>query len=195
MTLWLYAIGFWIQLSFLCQRDNAFVALQFRCECLRADARDLVVDAAFIVHFRVDAFIAFTNQTRVEHPLERAVQCAWSHRNLPMRICLDLFHDPIAVTLPAGEREEDVEHGGRKWLVGIVCSHNSLWSNSSLGRNYEVMERVSLEQKFQGLRYTINSKFHPNQEEHGHSGDNRDHSMDRVCELSHSEINRKTRAE
>ena len=56
----------------------------------------------------------FLDQTGLEHSLDRAVQRAGSHQDLPLRVGFYLQHDAIAVLLSICQRQQDIEHSGSK---------------------------------------------------------------------------------
>jgi len=117
--------GFWEELSLLRDRDDALITLEFCRERFGACPRDLIIDAPLVVHFRVEAFIAFFHETSIEHPLERTVERARLHGYFFLRVCFDLFHDAIAVPLSARERQEDMEYSWcERWSVS-GSRHNS----------------------------------------------------------------------
>ena len=106
-------------------RDDALKAFQFCSERLCTNASDLIVDAPFIIHFGVDALVAFFDQPCLEHPLERPVERSGSHADLALRVDFDLFHDAVAVTFSVGKRHEDVEYSGcKRW--GCACHTHTI---------------------------------------------------------------------
>src|SRR5688572_20129295 len=89
-------------------RHHFVVTLQFGSERSFPKASNLVVDAALIIYGRIDLLVAFTNETGIDHPADRAVERPWPHFHFSLRIRLNLLHNPIAMPLPGTEREQDM---------------------------------------------------------------------------------------
>src|SRR5215210_3432686 len=91
------------------QGDDALITLQFCGKRISACTRNLIIDTPLIVHFGVNPLVTLSDQSRIEHAFERAVECARTHGDLPLRVCFDLFHDAVTVTLSAGECQENMK--------------------------------------------------------------------------------------
>ena len=124
-----------MEFPLLCDGDDALIALQLCVQRPRAHAGELIIDAALVIHFWVEAFVALLDQAGVEHTLQRTIQSAWSHGNLSLRINLHLFHDPVAVPLSIGEGKQNVEHGRREWLDIVGDGHNPYLLNAFVSRS------------------------------------------------------------
>src|SRR5262245_50587855 len=72
-----------------------------------------------LVRARAATYRRFCDHGRCEHTLNRAVECAGAHADLPLRRLLDFLRDCIAVPLPVAEREKDVQHDGRERNLGL----------------------------------------------------------------------------
>src|SRR5687768_11544999 len=84
---------------------------------------NLVIDAPLVIHFRINTLVTFSDQSGIEHAFERAVKSARPHCDLALRICLDLFHDAVAVTLSAGKCQENMKNSWRKRWSSVCGSH------------------------------------------------------------------------
>jgi len=118
--------GLWVEFPFLCQGDNVLIAFQLCHKRLDASGGKLIIDAPLIIHFGIDSPVTFPDQTRVEHPLERAVERAGAHTDFAIRIRFDLLHDSIAVTFSTRERQQYVEHGWSKGGFRISGCHTPM---------------------------------------------------------------------
>src|ERR1700738_571250 len=81
-------------------------ALRFRAQRGWARCVERVLTAARVLG------VAFGNQARLDHAVERAVQRSRTHLHRVSRVRPDLLHDVVAVALLAEQGEQDVEHGG-----------------------------------------------------------------------------------
>src|SRR5688500_14277604 len=99
------------------------VPLELSRERFLAERGDPVIDAALIVHFRVDLPVAFAYQPGVDHAADRTVEGARSHLYLATRVRFDLLHDPVAMALLRRDGEQDVEHRWSEWGAGLLCDH------------------------------------------------------------------------
>ena len=88
------------------EEGRARQPLRFRAQLGLAKRREPVVNAARVLG------IAFGNQARLDHAVERAVQRSRTHLHRVSRVRPDLLHDVVAVALLAEQGEQDVEHGG-----------------------------------------------------------------------------------
>src|SRR5918999_1230916 len=79
-----------------------------------AERCDAIVATAFVVARRGRPFVALLDQSGGEHPFDRPVQRARPEPDATPRATNDLLHDRVAVPLPVGEGEQDLELGGRK---------------------------------------------------------------------------------
>ena len=84
---------------------------------------DFVIDAPFIIHFGIDLFVAFANESGFDHAAQRTVKRPRSHLDLPLRIGFDLLHDAVAVSLVFGKCEKDMQNRWSQGRIGFVGCH------------------------------------------------------------------------
>src|SRR5690606_37506856 len=98
------------QQTLLSNRDNISVAIQFGLERSLTQSSDLIIDPSLVVHFGIDALVAFANKARFNHTADRTVQSTGTHFDLALRIRLDLLHHAIPMSLFSRKRKEDVQY-------------------------------------------------------------------------------------
>jgi hypothetical protein len=108
--------------------EHAIEPLDLELEDAATERREAVVAPALVVvagalrrHFR--------DQPGARHPLDGTVQRAGTHADCAGGRFLNLTGDGVAVPLAAGEREQDVEDGGREWKLagGIRRWHGPVY--------------------------------------------------------------------
>ena len=81
---------------------------------LAPEAGEPVVTAAFVVEFGVRPFGSLLDQTRPQHSLDRPVQRPRPHRDRPVSQDPDLAHDRVAMLVPRGQGQQDVQLRNRE---------------------------------------------------------------------------------
>jgi hypothetical protein len=79
-----------------------------------AEAGELVIAAALIVHCGVGPFLQLFDEAIGEQSFHCCVQCGGTEFAAALRPLGDLLHDGIAVPRLVTQREKDVKGGGRE---------------------------------------------------------------------------------
>lgn len=106
-------------------RNDRAVAVQFRLERPLSQGGDSVIDAAFVIHFRIDLSGTLTNQPCLDHASNRPVKGTRPHLHPALGIGFDLFHDAVAVPFFTREREQNMKHCGSQRRVWCISGHGS----------------------------------------------------------------------
>ncbi len=70
-----------------------------------------VIAATIVVWFVVQGDRQLFDQSVYEHPLNGPVERAWTEPRLTVGESPDVLHDPVAVCIAIGQRQQDMEDG------------------------------------------------------------------------------------
>jgi len=96
-----------------------------------------VVAAAFVI--LLGTFGELLNEALFEEPLDRCIQAAWAEAQSASGALGDIFHNGVAVAIPVGQRNQDVERvfveGQERIRLRVFRRHAETISESAIADN------------------------------------------------------------
>src|ERR1035441_4236931 len=100
---------------------------------------DAVIAPPLVIQMRVGAVLGFFDETLFEHLVDRSIEHAGAKLQLSARAQRNLALQCVAVAFPFGERQKDVENGGREGYT-VFVGHTSTRSDIILPSRYTCQE-------------------------------------------------------
>src|ERR1039458_2526229 len=95
---------------------------------------DAVIAPPLVIQMRVGAVLGFFDETLFEHLVDRSIEHAGAKLQLSARAQRNLALQCVAVAFPFGERQKNVENGGREGYT-VFVGHTSTRSDIILPKS------------------------------------------------------------
>src|SRR5688572_22192416 len=94
-----------------CETHELVQPIGFGARHGAAEWRDAVIPPPLVVELRRRPLVDLDDEIVVQHPLNRAIEGAWTEAHLAVGARQHFLDDAVAVAILVGEGHQDVEHG------------------------------------------------------------------------------------